>query len=154
MREAFTRDGDIVTVEDDVAHVVGEIRRLWSELDVQYIERAEIGDAPYRIIERCKDNVIRVVMPVWVLNNEVLDILHQADSHKHDVLQIITKKNEDIRKAAASREQDWRTAARDVLASRAKSRLGRWSFPDVRPGHEGEIVVSDNDPSRRTVVSE
>lgn len=151
---AITRDGDMVQVEDDVAHVVGEIRRLWPELDVQYVERPELGDAPYRIIERCKDGAIREVMPVWVLNNQVLDILHQADSHKHDVFQIITKHNDSLKRQREAVQRDWSEAAKDVLRSRATSRLGRWTFPDIRPGHEGEIVMSDNDPARRTVVPE
>lgn len=151
---AITRTGDTVQVEDDVAHVVSELRRLWPELDVQYVERPEIGDAPYRVIERCKDGVVREVMPVWVLDNQVLDVLHQADSHKHDVLQILTKKNDSLKKQRDAVQKDWRSAARDVLASRARSRLGRWTFPDVRPGHEGEVIVSDNDPARRTAVPE
>lgn len=149
---AYTQAGDIVQVEDDVAHVVGEVRRLWPELDVQYVERPELGDAPYRVIERCKDGVIREVMPVWVLDNQLLDVLHQADTNKHDVLTVVNAHNRLITNAKVAAQKDWRDAAKDVLKSRAESRLGRWSFPDVRPGHDGEVVISDNDPAHRTIV--
>jgi hypothetical protein len=151
--DAITRDSyQFVQIEDDVVHVVKEIARLWPELKVQYIERPELGEQPYRVVEMCKDGVERPVLTVTQLDDRLLDMLHQCDAHKSNILTIMDANNREVAKVKAAEDKDWREAAKDVMKSFAKSPKGRWSFEDTRDNHEGEIITIDDQPGRRTIV--
>lgn len=150
--DAISMDGDLVRVEDDVAHVVKEVSRLWPDLKVQYCENPENGDAPFRVVELCHDNVWRPVLSVWQLDNRLLDMLYNCDSYKVNILAQLDAHNAQVRKEQKEVENSWRTAAKDVLLQMLRSPKGRYTIPDPRPGHEGEVVVIDDDPAHRTVV--
>jgi hypothetical protein len=139
-------------VEHDVANVVNEVARLWPDLKIQYCFDPGIGDPPYRVVELCKDGVWRPVLNVWQLDNRLLDMLHACDSHRVDVLKALDKHNEGVRLAQEAADRAWRDAAKDVMASVFKSPKGTYTIPDIRPGHEGEVIKIDDDPARRTVV--
>lgn len=150
--DAISMDGELVQVQDDVAHVVKEINRLWPDLKVQYCPDPDPGDAPFRVVELCRDNVWRPVLSVWALDNRLLDMLHNCDSYKVDVLAELDRHNAVVKAEQAELEATWRNAAKDVLLQAFRSPKGRYTIPDTRPGHEGEIVVIDDDPARRTIV--
>jgi hypothetical protein len=150
--DAISMDGELVSVQDDVAHVVKEVNRLWPDLKVQYCPNPDPGDAPFRVVELCRDNVWRPVLSVWTLDNRLLDMLHNCDSYKVDILAALDKSNAEARKTQKEAENSWRNAAKDVLLQAFRSPKGRYSIPDPRPGHEGEIVVLQDDPAQRTVV--
>jgi hypothetical protein len=150
--DAVSMDGELVRVEDDVAHVVKEINRLWPDLKVQYCPDPDPGDAPYRVVELCHDNVWRPVLTAWTLDNRLLDMLHDCDSYKVNVLAKLDAHNAQIRAQQKEAENSWRTAAKDVLLQVFRSSKGSYTIPDTRPGHEGEIIFIDDDPARRTIV--
>lgn len=152
--DAISMDGELVSVQDDVAHVVQEVNRLWPDLKVQYCPTPDKGDAPFRVVELCRDNVWRPVLSVWALDNRLLDMLHNCDSYKTDVLSELDKHNALVKAEQTAAENSWRNAAKDVLLQAFRSPKGRYTIPDTRPGHEGEIVVIDDDPARRTVVKD
>lgn len=146
------QDDMFIEVSHDVANVVNEVARLWPDLKIQYCPNPDFGDAPYRVVELCKDNVWRPVLNVWQLDNRLLDMLHNCDSHRVDVLKALDLHNAGVRLAQEEAERAWRDAAKDVLASAFKSSKGTYTIPDIRPGHEGEIIKIDDDPGRRTIV--
>jgi hypothetical protein len=150
--DAISMDGELVQVEDDVAHVVKEVNRLWPDLKVQYCPTPDKGDAPFRVVELCRDNVWRPVLSAWTLDNRLLDMLHNCDSYKVDILSTLDKHNALVKAEQKEAENSWRNAAKDVLLQAFRSSKGRYTIPDTRPGHEGEIVVIDDDPAHRTVV--
>ena len=137
-------------VDHDVANVVNEVARLWPDLKIQYCPNPSLADAPYRVVELCKDGIWRTVFDVWALDNRVLDMLHACDSHRVDVLKALDLHNLGVKKAQQSAEKAWRDAAKDVMASVFRSPKGTYTIPDDRPGHEGEIVKIDDDPAHRT----
>lgn len=141
-------------VDHDVANVVNEVARLWPDLKIQYCMDPSIADPPYRVVELCKDGVWRPVLNVWQLDNRLLDMLHSCDGYKVDILAQMDAHNAGIRKAQAEAERAWRDAAKDVMASVFKSPRGVYTIPDVRPGHEGEVIKIDDDPARRTIVND
>lgn len=141
-----------VQVDGDVANVVNEVARLWPDLKIQYCPNPTVADPPYRVVELCKDGVWRPVLNVWQLDNRLLDMLHSCDSYRTDILAQLDKHNASVRKAQEEAEQAWRDAAKDVMASVFRSSKGTYTIPDVRPGHEGEIIRIDDDPARHTVV--
>jgi hypothetical protein len=150
--DAISMNGDLVRVEDDVAHVIQEINRLWPDLKVQYCPDPDPGDAPFRVVELCHDNVWRPVLSVWTLDNRLLDMLYRCDSYKTDVLAELDRHNAAVKAEQKEIENSWRGAAKDVLLQVFRSPKGRYSIPDTRPGHEGEILVIDDDPARRLIV--
>lgn len=142
--DAFDYEGNYVQVEDDVAHVVGEIRRLWPELDVQYCDNPGLDQKPYRIVERTKSGNVLPVIDLWELDNRVLDVLHEADSHRHGVqiLERMDKKNQAVRTAVAASYADWREVFVDLLKTMNRHQGGTFTFKNP---HTDEIVkVTDS----------
>ena len=143
-----------VKVDHDVANVVNEVARLWPDLKIQYCPNPDLADPPYRVVELCKDGEWRPVLNVWQLDNRLLDMLYECDSHRVDVLKALDLHNLGVKKAQQEVEDTWRNAAKDVMASVFRSPRGTYTIPDVRPGHEGEVIKIDDDPSHRTVISD
>jgi hypothetical protein len=152
--DAISMDGELVRVEDDVAHVVKEISRLWPDLKVQYCPDPDPGDAPFRVVELCRDNVWRPVLSVWQLDNRLLDMLYSCDSYKVNILAQLDMHNAAVKAQQKEIESTWRSAAKDVLLSAFRSPKGRYTIPDTREGHEGEIIVIDDDPARKTFIKD
>jgi len=128
-----------------------QIREHWPELSIQYCENPELGDAPYRIVENCGDGVQRGVLAAWELDGRLLEVLHQADTSKHDVQKIMEKGNNAARLANSNKSLYWRDYCRDVITTAAKHMGTSFTFKDPRPDHEGEIVKIDDDPTHRTL---
>ena len=147
-------DEAYIQVDHDVANVVNEVARLWPDLKIQYCPNPTLADPPYRVVELCRDGIWRTVLDVWQLDNRLLDMLHNCDSHRVDVLAALDKHNAGVRLTQAETERAWRDAAKDVMASAFKSAKGTYTIPDIRPGHEGEIIKIDDDPSHRTIVND
>ena len=144
--DAIDYNGNFVEVDDDVAHVVKEISRLWPELKVQYVEKPAIDQAPYRIVET-RNGLEMPVMNVWELDNRLLEQLYQADTHRHGVkiLDRIDEHNNAIRMAAAKQFDNWKEVFADMIGTMSHHIGSSWTFKDPRPGHEGEIVkVTDS----------
>jgi hypothetical protein len=145
-------DDMYMEVEHDVANVVNEVARLWPDLKIQICVDPSFSDPPYRVVEMCKDGVWRPVLNVWQLDNRLLDLLHNCDSYKVDILSQLDTHNTQVRRAQEEAERTWREAAKDVMAAVFKSPKGTYTIPDERPGHEGETIKIDDDPARRTIV--
>lgn len=142
---AVTHDGQWAEIDDDVAHVVQEISRLWPELRVQYCEDPGIGEYPFMVVERTKIGTDEPVLGVWQLDNRLLDLLHEADTTKHDVLRLLDKKNNAVRKAAKDEQLSWKDYCKDLIVTMAGHQGGTFTFKDPREGHEGEIIkVTDS----------
>lgn len=84
-----------VLIEEDVLGIVERIQQYDTNLIVQFCnpDKAEFSDAPYRVLERCPDGFIRPVMEVWNLDQRVIDRLHSADTHSHNILSDLDKWN-------------------------------------------------------------
>lgn len=150
--DAIDYNGQWVTVDDDVAHVVQEIERHWPELRVQYCENPEIGDAPYRIVEHTPDGLDIPVTSVWTLDNRLLEMLHQADTTKHDVLAMLDKNNDMARRRRNDELLYWKDYFADVVKTAGNHMGTSFTFKDPRPDHEGEIVKVEDDPAHRTRI--
>ena len=152
--DAVDHEGRWVEIDDDTVHIIQEIERLWPELRIRYCENPEIGEAPYLLVERTRDGNDVPIMSIWQLDSRLLDVIHQADTAKHDVLGIIERGND---KAKANQQDEiltWRDYCRDVIVSAFRHSGSSYSFSDPRPGHEGETVKIEDDPARRTVIND
>jgi len=150
--DAVTHDGQWAEVPDDVAHVVLKIRETWPELEVQYCENPELGDAPFKIVENLRDGRRMDVMTVWELDNRLLEVLHQADMSKHDVMKIMDRANDKARINNYREILYWKDYLRDVLSTAANHSGSSFTFKDPRPDHEGELVKVEDDPAHRTKI--
>jgi len=95
-----------VLVRNDVLNIVDKIRAYDDRLDVQFLDPErfpEWGDAPYRIVEKCKDGFTRVVFSVWELNDTVLDRIRMADMASTDVLARLDANNAAVKMNANRR---------------------------------------------------
>lgn len=134
-------------VEQDVLRVVEEIRRMDPNLKVQFLnEAASVGDAPYRIIERCKDGEWRVIFSVWELDDRVLDRLRAADSHHADVLAALDLNNNAVRIQEGRRFREQMDEAQDIVKHIIASPKGRYTVNVDDPVKGPRKLYIDDDP--------
>lgn len=129
-------------IEHDVLNVIQKVMEYDQNLKVQYLERAAVmGDAPWRIIERCKDGEWRVIFYTWQMDERVLDRIRMADCHSVDVLSAVDANNTSLRKLEGRRFAERMGEAADITEHILKSSKGRYTFKDG-----DKTVTIDDDP--------
>lgn len=138
-------DGEWVSIDDDVAHVIQTIRELWPSLVVQVFESDDPAlvhpkTAPYQIIERVGDKDF-FVMDVWSLDHRVIEKLHMLDKQRRgiqtleDIVQQENKKRrEELRKPWEERKE----LGEDLIVSMGKNSKTSYTFkdPDTNETHK------------------
>lgn len=151
-REHLVELSEGVLVEQDVLRVVQKVMEYDPNIKIQYLNHAAaLGDAPYRLIERCKDGEWRTIFYVWTLDDRVLDRLRAADCHSVDVLSNIDANNASLRQKEGRRfREEVMGEAKDMVMSIISSPKGRYSLPVG----EDRILHIDDDPKPSWYVEE
>lgn len=110
--------GQLADVDDDLYGIVSEIKRLWPNLTVQYLDpdRAGLSDPPYRIVEHTQTGPVQV-MAVWALDSTVLDRLHMSNSQRVDIEALVDKENARVKAQEKAKEAEDNAQGADLLAS-------------------------------------
>lgn len=129
--------------QEDVFRVVEQIRAYDPNLDVAYLDpdKGSISDAPYVIVEHCRDGITRLLFSVWELNASVMERIYAADTTKVDVQGAIDLANEKARKEIEEHKADRFGEAKDVTSHILKNPKGTYSFPTAG----GEVVTLRDD---------
>ena len=144
-QRGFVKLDESTIVERDVLNIIQKIMEYDQNLKVQYLERAAtLGDAPWRIIERCKDGEYRVVFYAWQMDERVLDRLRLADCYAVDVLGAMDSHNNSLRKLEGRRFQERMGEAGDITTHILKSPKGRYTF---KQGNKKVTIDDDPKPS-------
>ena len=137
-----------VYVESDVLGIVERIQEYDPNLRIQVLDpssRDDVGDAPYRLVERCPDGIDRVVFGIWDLDARVLERLYAADTRKHDILGRIDQNNSAQREKEKRRyKEDVLGEAKDQAVSILKSPRGSYTLPGIEDGTQ--IVMDSHEP--------
>lgn len=153
--ELHTPDGMVrldesTCVERDVLNIIGQIVEYDPSLKVQYLEKAAAaGDAPWRIIEQCRDGEWRVIFYTWQMDQRVMERIRQADCHAVDILANTDDHNFSLRQREGRRFQERLGEANDITQHILKSPKGRYSFIDG-----DKKVTVDDDPKPSYKVEE
>ena len=133
-----------VIVHRDVLNIVDKIRAYDENLEVQYLDPdrfPEFGDAPYRIVERCKDGFTRLVFSVWELDERVLERLYKADTARVDVMANLDANNARVKTEANRRfKEEILSEAHDIMKSAMKAPT-TFKFKN----NDGELVTLEDD---------
>jgi len=132
-----------VYVERDVLNIVEKVKEYDENLSIKFCEPSlsDPGDAPYKLVERCRDGMERVVFDIWELNGSILDRLYDADTQKNDILLSIDGKNLIAKKKEDQRYKEAIELAHDVTVSMLKSNKHKWTYKD---NITGNIVTFDD----------
>jgi hypothetical protein len=148
----MVRLDDSTLIERDVLNIIQQIAEYDPNLKVQYLEKAAAaGDAPWRIIERCKDGEWRVIFYTWEMDQRVLDRIRMADCHAVDILSAVDSHNVSLRNREGRRFKERMGEANDITAHILKSPKGRYTFRDE---HSNKLVTVDDDPKPSWKVEE
>ncbi len=137
-------------VERDVLNVVQKIQEYDPNLKIQFLNPNTLagpGDAPYRLLERCRDGEYRVVFFIWKLDDRVIDRLRRADTQRVDILATLDDNNLKARLAQKKRYEDRMDEAQDIVEHVIKSPKGRYTIPSE--DGEGLVKIDDTKPSER-----
>lgn len=116
-------------IERDVLNIIEQIQHYDPNLKVQYLEQAaNLGDAPWRVVERCRDGQWRTVFYVWHMDQRVLDRLLAADTGRLDVLGRLEATNQNARRAEQQRYEDKKLEEQDIVKHILASPKHKYSF--------------------------
>lgn len=132
-------------VERDVLNIIEQIHYYDPNIKVQYLEEAaNIGDAPWRIVERCRDGQWRTVFYVWNMDQRVLDRLFAADTQRTNVLGRLDSVNAAAKRNQQRRYEDKRLEEIDIVRHVLRNPKGKYSF-----NHDGKWVeLRDDEPAK------
>lgn len=149
--EGFVRLEDGSICEHDVLNIIKQVSDYDENLKVQYLERAAAaGDAPWRIIERCRDGEYRVIFYAWKMDGLVLDRIRAADCYSLDVFSAMDSHNEGLRRLEGRRFRERMDEAKDIVEHIIKSPKGRYTFKNPA----GDLVTLDDDKKPSWKVEE
>jgi hypothetical protein len=122
--------------------IMEKVKEYDEKLEVVYVDpaRADFGDAPYLICERCPDGLLRKVFEVWDFNESVLERIYNADNRKVDVLARLDKNNDKIRMNEKCRYEEERAEAADLFKYLIKNPKTTYTLPNS----EGDIITVDD----------
>lgn len=142
-QEAFDPNRFIVMngalIEKDVLGIAAEVNRRWPNLRVQYLDPNAgygIPEAPYQIIETCKDGVDRPVFQVWELNGEVLTKLEAINTHQVDLDAVIERSNRQAKRAQERAAADERMDSHEKAAAVIRSPKDTYKL-----NHDGKKIT-------------
>jgi hypothetical protein len=134
-----------VLVRNDVLNIVEKIRAYDDRLDVQFLDPDRFpdwGDAPYRVVERCKDGFTRTVFGVWELNDTVLDRIRMADTARTDVLANLDANNAAVRMNSNRRfREEILGEAHDIMKHAMQNPKTSFTFKN----EQSELVTVQDD---------
>jgi hypothetical protein len=135
--EALLRD------QEDVFRVVEQVRAYDPNLDVAYLDpdKGSISDAPYVIVEHCRDGKTRLLFSVWKLDASVMDRIIAADTTKFDVEGAIDLANAKAKKELEAKSKERFGEAQDITSHILANPKGTYSFPNTA----GETVTLRDD---------
>lgn len=122
--------GDGNWVEHDTLRVVEKVQEYDPSLKIQFLERVEsLDQAPYRLVELCKDGQWRTVFDIWQLDDRVLDRIVAIDTMRVDVEKEIVKNNAGVKLAAERSRVDLRDHQKDLVKSIITSPKDNYTAP-------------------------
>lgn len=108
-----------VWVEGDALRIAEKVQEFDSRLRVQYLEEAaKINEPPFRVVERCRDGVDRVVITAWKLDDRIIERLYAADTERHGDL-ILKKMDANNAKLRADAKQRYKESVQEAGAMAA-----------------------------------
>jgi hypothetical protein len=128
-----------VQVELDVLRIAEAIHEYDPNLRVQFLnEAAAVGDAPFRVIEHCRDGVDRVAFLAWELDGRLLERVMKADCAKRDLDAIMTKQNRAAKDEVNRRYREQMEEAHEIAHAVMRSRKSKYTVKDP---NTGELLV-------------
>jgi hypothetical protein len=131
-----------VQVEKGVNDIVDWIRNYDPNLDVMFLDPMKADspfDAPWIVVEHCRDGKTRLVFSVWKMDESVKARIYAADTTMVDIDTLITKENEKARERQKKQWEDKRGEAADIMKSAVKAPT-TFKFRN----DEGELITLDD----------
>lgn len=128
-----------VAVERDVLNIVEAIQMYDENLRVQFLNDPEsVMDAPFRVIEKCRDGKDRIAFLAWELDGRLLERVMKADCARQDLDAEMTKKNRAAKDEINRRYREKVDEANEIAYDVLKSRKSKYT---VRHPETGELLT-------------
>lgn len=142
--------GDGVFCEEDVYRIVERVREYDENLDIICLNPnhpdVDLTDAPYVLVEKCKDGQFRPVANFWKLDESVMQVVEASDMQRQDLIAVINGKNVAARQERERRYQDEREQRKDIVQYIAGMK-SKYTVTDPRTGEL--IAFYDDRPAVR-----
>lgn len=134
-RERLIQLADGVYVERDTLRIAEKIQEYDPNLRLKYCAQPEsLSDAPYKLVEICKDGIERVVFDIWELDDRVIEKLYAADTRYQDINAMLDSANEKAKKDENRRYKELQDEANEIAHSIFKSDKDTYKLNDPVTG--------------------
>lgn len=143
-------DIDGMIVQADCLRIAEKVKEYDENLEIlcNTDPNCSISEAPYVLVEKCKDGEYRRISEFWQLDETVLQTVEAADGQRHDLIAVINGKKERMKREADRRYKDMREETKDIVAHIAGMK-SRYTVEDPRTGEL--IAFYDDRPAVRGV---
>lgn len=119
---------DGMMVERDALSIAEKIHEYDENLEVMCLDPsyAQVNEAPFVIVERRGDILIRV-FEAWELDERILDRLYLSDRNRTDVQNLLAGKQLEIRNARESRYKEKKDKSNEMILDIIKSPKSSYS---------------------------
>ncbi len=140
VRKRLIEMADGSLVEEDALRIAQKIAEYDDNLRLKYCAReADLTDAPYKLVEICKDGAERIVFDVWELDDRVIERLYAADTRHRDIEAILNKENAEAKRDENRRYQEKQDEALEIAQSVYKSSKDTYKMTDPHTGKKMKI---------------
>lgn len=131
-----------VYVERDALRIAEKIQEYDENLRLKYCaEYSSISDAPYKLVEVCKDSVERVVFDIWELDDRVIEKLYAADNRVQNISDMLDVVNGKAKADENRRYKELQDEATEIAHSILKSPKEVYKLTDSVTGNKLKIHV-------------
>jgi hypothetical protein len=131
---------DGTVVESDVLRIAEKIQEYDENLILKYCAQPDsLTDAPYRLVEICRDGLERTVFDIWELDDRVLERLYAADTKHRDIQAMIEGENEKARKDQNRRYQELKDETDNIIGAVLKSDKQSYTFDNPITGNRVKV---------------
>lgn len=139
-REKLIEVSKGIYVEADALRIAEKIQEYDPNLRLKYCANPDsISDAPYMLVELCRDGIERVVFYIWELDDRVIDRLHQADNQRLNVISEVEAANALAKKESNRRYKELHDEATEIAGAIAKSPKETYKLTDPYTGKKLKV---------------
>lgn len=132
-------DVDGALVERDCLRIAEAVKAYDENLEILCLDpqrAADVTEAPYVLVEKCKDGEYRRIKSYWQLDERILADVEAADCQRHDLIAVINGRNERVKRERDRRYKELREEQLEVV----KHIAGMKSQTTVTDPRTGEKV--------------
>lgn len=143
VKQRLIEMADGTYVEHDTLRIAERIQEYDPNLSLKYCATPDnLTDAPFILVELCKDGIERIVFEIWELDERVLEKIYAADNQYQSIEDMLTKTNEQAKKEQNRRYTELKDEQDAIAEAIIKTDKETYTFDNPATGDKVKVHQS------------